>query len=187
VVVGAVVLAGPAAAVVGAWEVEEGVVPIPWNKLGAGWLEVTAAEEVPGPDVELVLGLNWNKPLVVVAAVAGACDAVGVPIPKSDFAALVSATVDAGAGVLEDIVFGPGKEKAGLGAVDSVDAEPGIEKGEDAGWLDVCRLPNSGGADVDGVEVVEVWPRLKRGFGAPGAPTGAVGGSFEASGGLLKP
>jgi hypothetical protein len=133
VVTGAAVLAGPAAAVVGAWEVEEEVVPRPWNKLGAGWPEVTAAEEVPGPDVELVLGLNWNKPLVVVAAVAGACDAVGVPIPKSDFAAPVSAAVDAGAGVLEDVVFGPEKEKAGLGAVDSVDVEPGIEKGEGAG------------------------------------------------------
>lgn len=133
VVSGAAVLAGPAAAVVGAWEVEEEVVPRPWNKLGAGWPEVTAAEEVPGPEVELVLGLNWNKPLVVVAAVAGACDAVGVPIPKSDFAAPVSAAVDAGAGVLEDVVFGPENEKAGLGAVDSVDVEPGIEKGEGVG------------------------------------------------------
>ena len=133
VVAGAVVLAGPAAAVVGAWEVEEEVVLRPWNKFGAGWLEVAAAEEVPGPDVELVLGLNWNTPLVVVAAVAGACDAVGVPVPKSGFAAPVSATVDAGAGVLEDVVAGPEKEKAGLGAVDSADVGPGIEKGEDAG------------------------------------------------------
>jgi hypothetical protein len=69
---------------------------------------------------------------VVVAAVAGACGAVGVPIPKSDFAVPVSAAVDAGAGALEDVVFGPKKEKAGLGAVDSADVEPGIEKGEGA-------------------------------------------------------
>ena len=83
----------------------------------------------------MVLGWNWNKPPVVVAAVAGACCVVGVPIPKSDFAAPVSAAVDAGAGAgaLEDVVFGPEKEKAGLGAVDSADVEPGIEKREDAG------------------------------------------------------
>jgi hypothetical protein len=36
VVAGAVVLAGAAAAVAGAWEVEEEVVPGPWNKPGAG-------------------------------------------------------------------------------------------------------------------------------------------------------
>jgi hypothetical protein len=70
---------------------------------------------------------------VVVAAVAGACDAVGVPIPKKDFAAPVSAAVDTGVGALEDVAFRPEKEKAGLGVVDSVDVEPGIEKGEDAG------------------------------------------------------
>lgn len=64
----------------------------------------------------------------MVAAVAGACGAVGVPIPKSDFVAPVSVAVDAGDGALEDVVFGAEKEKAGLGAVDSADVEPEIEK-----------------------------------------------------------
>jgi hypothetical protein len=145
VVAGAAVLAGPAAVVVGAWEVEEVVALRPWNKLDAGWLEVTVAEEVPGLDVELVVGLNWNKPpvaavvaaaVVVVAAVVGACDAVGVPIPKRGLVAPVPAAVDAGAGALEDVVFGPEKEKTGLEVVDSADVEPGIEKREDAGRLD---------------------------------------------------
>ena len=58
------------------------------------------AEELSGPDPELVIGLNWNKPLLVVLLVEGACDAAGGPSPKSgadDVPTVVDAEVEAGA------------------------------------------------------------------------------------------
>ena len=76
------------------------------------------------------------------------------------------------------VVEGPPNENVGADV-----AGAGVVEPEDAEEV----LPNSDGADVDGVEVVEVWPRLKRDFGAPGVPTGAVDASFETSDGLLKP
>jgi hypothetical protein len=107
VVAGAVAAGVAVAVVVGAWEADEvDVVPKPWNKLGAGWPDVAVAEELPEPDAELAVGLNWNKPPLLVVPVEAGCDAAGGPIPKSGFDALVSVAVDAGveAGALE-VVF----------------------------------------------------------------------------------
>jgi hypothetical protein len=108
VAAGAVVVGGAAAVIVGAWEVDEvDVVPRPWNKVCAGWPEVVTAEELPEPDAELVVGVNWNKPALFVVFVEGGCDAVGASIPKSGFVELVSAVIDAGvkAGAFEVVVF----------------------------------------------------------------------------------
>ena len=56
---------------------------------------MAVAEELSGPDPELVIGLNWNKPLLVVLLVEGACDAAGVLSPKD---------VEAEAGAFEVVV-----------------------------------------------------------------------------------
>jgi hypothetical protein len=190
VVTGAVADGAAVAVVVGAWEADEAdVVPKPWNRLGAGWPDVAVAEELPEPDAELVVGLNWNKPPLLVVPVEGGCDAAGGPIPKSGFDALVSVAVDAGveAGALEVVVFWLGKENAGFGVPESEGVEPGIEKREGAAWFDVDALTNSEAVEVDGAEEDEGWPRLKNDFGASAVVVGAVEVSFDDSDGLLKP
>jgi hypothetical protein len=47
-------------------------------------------------------------------------------------------------------------------------------------------LPNRDGAEVDGVEVDEAWPRLKNDFGASEV-AGVAEALFEVSDGLSKP
>ena len=74
-----------------------------------------------------------------------------------------------------------------MGALDSEEVEPGIEKREGAPWLDAGGLPNNEGAEVDGVDADELWPMLKRVFGAPEVAAGAADAVFEASDGFLKP
>lgn len=57
--------------------------------------------------MELVGGLNWNKPPLLTASVEEGCDAAGAPIPKNGVDILVAAAVDAGVepGALEVVAF----------------------------------------------------------------------------------